>query len=145
MKHVLLGLDGSLDRTGVHDRQKRVLDGIVDAQASEGNAALLAIVELSAMTGIPRDVVLYPGIADGLLPAAVTAPRPSGEQSRPLLRGAVVPATLPDQERKIHLTHLFRFTQPPLTCDKTNWSGLRHIRMSMNTGSSTFDGTNCEA
>ena len=34
------------------------------------------------------------------------------------------PGTLPDQKRKIHLTHLFSFPRPPLC-----WSGLQRLHL----------------
>ena len=43
-----LGLDGRCDRARLDDAQKRFLDGVVDAQAAEGDAARFAIVEPAA-------------------------------------------------------------------------------------------------
>lgn len=53
-------------------------------------------------------------------PDRFTHPMPSARSSKKhLAQGASIdpllrPGTLPDQERKIHLTHLFKFIGPPL-------------------------------
>src|SRR6516225_3281827 len=42
---------------GADDGEKRILDGVVDAQAAKGNAARLAIVHPAAAAAIARNIV----------------------------------------------------------------------------------------
>ena len=54
------GLGGSGNGSRLDDPEKCLLDGVVDAQAAEGDAAWLAIVEQAAPAGIARNVMLVP-------------------------------------------------------------------------------------
>ncbi len=75
-----LGLGGGSDGTRLDHPQQRVLDGIVDPQAAEGDAARLAVVEQAPPAGIARDVVLGPGVADRQLAATAPAAHETGKQ-----------------------------------------------------------------
>src|SRR6266436_558511 len=53
------GLDGRSYRCRFDNPQKSFLDGVVDTQSSECDAAGLAIVERTTPTGIARNVMLF--------------------------------------------------------------------------------------
>src|SRR6266849_969881 len=59
------GLDGRSYRSRFDNPQKSFLDGVVDTQSSECDAAWLAIVERTPPTGIARNVMLGAGVALG--------------------------------------------------------------------------------
>ena len=74
-----LGRDSRRDCSGLNDLKQRRLDRIVDAQASEGDAARLAIIELSAMTGVAGNVVAHASVANRQLSAAAPAADKAGQ------------------------------------------------------------------
>jgi hypothetical protein len=55
-----LGLDGRCDRTRLDDLQKRFLNGVIDAQSAEGDAARFGIVHPAATAAVARNLVLRP-------------------------------------------------------------------------------------
>src|SRR3984893_14761516 len=69
------GLDGRSYRCRFDNPQKSFLDGVVDTQSSESDAAWLAIVEQTPPTGIARNVMLgaYAAHLDQLLPVTAVA------------------------------------------------------------------------
>src|SRR5258706_3291688 len=71
---------------------KSFLDGVVDTQSSECDAAGLAIVERTPPTGIARNVMLGACVADHQLASATPAADEAGEQSVAVLRRSVMPA-----------------------------------------------------
>src|SRR5271166_6672468 len=84
------GSNGRCDRSGLDDLQDRRLDRVVDPQAAKRDAARLAIVEQTSMTGVARDVVLHAGVADRQLPAAVLAAHQAREQRVAMLGRAMM-------------------------------------------------------
>src|SRR6202040_2272796 len=72
--------------------QKSFLDGVVDTQSSECDAAWLAIVERTPPTGIARNVMLGACVADHQLASATPAADKAGEQSVAVLRRSVMSA-----------------------------------------------------
>src|ERR1700736_6800175 len=67
------GLDGRSYRSRFDNPQKSFLDGVVDTQSSECDAAWLAIVERTPPTGIARNVMLGACVADRQLASATPA------------------------------------------------------------------------
>src|SRR5260221_12887539 len=86
------GLDGRSYRCGFDNPQKSFLDGVVDTQSPECDAAWLAIVERTPPTGIARNIVLGACVADRQLASATPAADKAGEQRVPLLRRSVMSA-----------------------------------------------------
>src|SRR6266478_4939747 len=86
------GLDGRSYRSRFDNPQKSFLDGVVDTQSSECDAAWLAIVERSPPTGIARNIVLGACVADRQLASATPAADKAGEQSVAVLRRSVMSA-----------------------------------------------------
>src|SRR6516165_9383771 len=52
--------DGGRNGAGADDGEKRILDGVVDAQDAKGNAARLAIVHPAAAAAVASDRALRP-------------------------------------------------------------------------------------
>lgn len=73
-------LGGGSDCARLDHLQQRVLDGIADPQAAEGDAARFAIVEQSPPAGIARKVVLGASVADRQFAATAPAAHETGEQ-----------------------------------------------------------------
>jgi len=69
----------------LNDLQQRRLNGVVNPQASEGDAARLSVVELTPAEGIAWDVVLDPGVAHRQFVAAAPAPDEARQQGAPCL------------------------------------------------------------
>src|ERR1700730_10432689 len=86
------GLDGRSYRSRFDNPQKSFLDGVVDPQSSESDAAWLAIVERTPPTGIARNVMLGAGVADHQLASATPAADKAGDQSVAVLRRSVMSA-----------------------------------------------------
>src|SRR6516162_8873446 len=86
------GLDGRSYRSRFDNPQKSFLDGVVDTQSSECDAAWLAIVERTPPTGIARNVMLGACVADHQLASATPAADKAGEQSVAVLRRSVMSA-----------------------------------------------------
>src|SRR6266404_4952303 len=86
------GLDGRSYRCRFDNPQKSFLDGVVDTQSSECDAAWLAIVERTPPTGIARNVMLGACVADHQLASATPAADEAGEQSVAVLRRSVMSA-----------------------------------------------------
>src|SRR5215472_14324549 len=58
---------------GSDDGEKRILDGVVDAQPAKGNAARLAIVHPAAAAAVAWNIVAYAGVAERQLSTAAAA------------------------------------------------------------------------
>src|ERR1700688_3600804 len=86
------GLDGRSYRSRFDNPQKSFLDGVVDTQSSECDAAWLAMVERTPPTGIARNVMLGACVADHQLASATPAADKAGEQSVAVLRRSVMSA-----------------------------------------------------
>src|SRR5882724_11290345 len=86
------GLDGRSYRSRFDNPQKSFLDGVIDTQSSECDAAWLAIVERTPPTGIARNVMLGAGVADRQLASTTPAADKAGEQSVAVLRRSVMSA-----------------------------------------------------
>src|ERR1700722_193675 len=86
------GLDGRSYRSRFDNPQKSFLDGVVDTQSSECDAAWLAIVERTPPTGIARNVMLGACVADRQLASTTPAADKAGEQSVAVLRRSVMSA-----------------------------------------------------
>lgn len=86
------GLDGRANRSRLDNPQKSFLDGVVDAQSSECDAARLAVVEQAPPTRIARNVVLGSGVPDRQLASTAPAADKAGEQSVAMLGRSVMPA-----------------------------------------------------
>src|SRR3984893_15354771 len=87
------GLDGRSYRSRFDNPKKSFLDGIVDTQSSECDAAWLAIVKSPPPTGIARDVMLGACVADRQLASTTPAADKAGEQSIAVLRRSVMAAS----------------------------------------------------
>src|ERR1700694_5926269 len=70
--------------------QNSFLDGVVDTQSSECDAAGLAIVERTPPTGIARNVILGACVADRQVASTTPAADKAGEQSVAVLRRSVM-------------------------------------------------------
>src|SRR5260221_6820718 len=86
------GLDGRSYRCRFDNPQKSFLDGVVDTQSSECDAAGLAIVERTPPTGIARNAMLCDCVADHQPASATSAADKAGEQSVAVLRRSVMSA-----------------------------------------------------
>src|SRR6266404_6409922 len=86
------GLDSRSYRCRFDNPQKSFLDGVVDTQSSECDAAWLAIVERTPPTGIARNIMLGACVADRQLASATPAADKAGEQSVAVLRRSVMSA-----------------------------------------------------
>src|ERR1700731_1341235 len=86
------GLDGRSYRCRFDNPQKSFLDGVVDTQSSECDAAWLAIVERTPPTRIARNVMLGACVADRQLASTTPAADKAGEQSVAELRRSVMSA-----------------------------------------------------
>src|SRR6202162_256698 len=75
------GLDGRSYRSRFDNPQKSFLDGVVDTQSSECDAAGLAIVERTPPTGKARNVILGACVADRQLASTTPAADQAGEQN----------------------------------------------------------------
>src|SRR6202040_2889232 len=102
------GLDGCSYRCRFDNPQKSFLDGVVDTQSSECDAAWLAIVERTPPTGIARNVMLGARVANHQLASTTPAADKAGEQSVAMLwrsvmsaRGHVVAHHLADRLRPL--------------------------------------------
>src|SRR6267142_2947335 len=84
------GLDGRSYRSRFDNPQESFLDGVVDTQSSECDAAWLAIVERTPPTGIARNVMLGACVADRQLASATPAADKAGEQSFAVLRRGLI-------------------------------------------------------
>ena len=58
LDYVLLRGDGGGDGAGADNAQERILDGVIDTQSAEGDAARLAVVHPATAAAVARDVVL---------------------------------------------------------------------------------------
>ena len=87
-----LGLDRRGDRAWFDDLEQSGLDGVVDPQAAEGDAARLAIIEQAPVAGIAWDVVLHAAVADGQLAPTAPAADETSEQRVAVLGRAMMPA-----------------------------------------------------
>src|ERR1700730_6388275 len=65
--------DGGRNGAGADDGEKRILDGVVDAQAAKGNAARLAIVHPAAAAAGAWDIVPCARVTERQLPTAAAA------------------------------------------------------------------------
>ena len=86
------GLDRRCDGAGFDDLQKRLFNGVIDAQSAKGDAARLAIIEQTPPAGIPRNVVLGSRVADCQLASAAPAADKTGKQGVSVFGGSVMPA-----------------------------------------------------
>ena len=86
------GLGGRSYRSRFDNPQKSFLDGVVDTQSSECDAAWLAIVERTPPTRIARNVMLGACVADRQLASTTPAADKAGEQSVAVLRRSVMSA-----------------------------------------------------
>src|SRR6266404_4243668 len=86
------GLDGCSHRSRFDNPQKSFLDGVVDTQSSECDAAGLAIVERTPPTRIARNVMLGARVANRQLASTTPAADKAGEQSVAVLWRSVMSA-----------------------------------------------------
>jgi hypothetical protein len=86
------GLDGRSYRSRFDNPRKSFLDGVVDTQSSECDAARLAIVERTPLTGIARNVLLGACVADRQLASTPPAADKAGGQRVAVLRRSVMSA-----------------------------------------------------
>src|SRR5258706_5092714 len=86
------GLDGRSYRSRFDNPQKSLLDGVVDTQSSECDAAWLAIVERTPPTRIARNVMLCAHVTDRQLASTTPAADKTGEPSVAVLRRSVMSA-----------------------------------------------------
>ena len=86
-----LGFGGSSDRARLDDTQQRVLNRVIDPQATEGDAAWFAVVEQAPPAGIARDVVVAARISQRELAAAAPAANEPGQQRVAVLGRSVMP------------------------------------------------------
>src|SRR6202048_605115 len=77
------GLDGRSYRSRVDNPQKSFLDGVVDTQSSESDAAWLAIVERTPPTAIARNVMLGACVADRQAASTTPAADKGREENGP--------------------------------------------------------------
>src|SRR5258708_13221046 len=70
----LLGGDRGCDGTGTDNAEKRIFDGVVDAQAAKGDATRLAIVHPAPAAAVARDRGLHTGVPDRQLAPPPPAP-----------------------------------------------------------------------
>jgi hypothetical protein len=68
-----LGSDSGRDGAGLHNAQKRLLDGVVDAQAAKGNAMRFTVVQPGAATSVAWNATLRAGISKRQLAAAAAS------------------------------------------------------------------------
>ena len=87
-----LGGHSRRDRSRLDDLKQSRVDGVVDPQPAEGDAARLAVVEPATMAGIAGNVVLRAGVAGDQLATAAAAAEEAGEQCIAVLGRAVMPA-----------------------------------------------------
>jgi hypothetical protein len=69
---VLSGRRGG-DGAGANHAEERFLDCVINAQATEGDAARLSMVHPAAVAAVARDVVLHSAVAERLLASAAPA------------------------------------------------------------------------
>src|SRR5512139_8162 len=72
---LLLCGDRGGNGTRSHNRQQGVLNGVVNPQSAEGNAARLAIVHPAAGAAVARNVVLCPRVAERQFTSASATPK----------------------------------------------------------------------
>src|SRR3954452_2426909 len=65
--------DGGRNGARADDGEKRILDGVVDAQAAKGNAARLAIVHPAAAAAVAWNIVPCARVAERQLATAAAA------------------------------------------------------------------------
>ncbi|MDE3878705.1 transposase [Sinorhizobium meliloti] len=69
-----------------------LFDRVIDPQATESNAAWLAIVEQTTPAGIARNVMIASGVPDCQLPTAPLTTEKAGKRSVAMLRRSVMTA-----------------------------------------------------
>src|SRR5262245_31427451 len=87
-----LGGDCRRNRTRADDLEQRGFDRVINPQSAKSDAARLAVVKQTPMTGIARDIVLRAGVADCQLASAAATPDKTGEQGIAMLRCTMMPA-----------------------------------------------------
>src|SRR3954451_18683537 len=92
MGHLGSGLHRRGDCGRLEHLEEFCLNGVVDPEAAERDAARLAAVEPTAPAAVARDIVRGPGVAERQLASATAAAQQPGEQGIAVLGGAVVPA-----------------------------------------------------
>src|ERR1700730_9280005 len=107
------GLDGRSYRSRFDNPQKSFLDGVVDTQSSDCDAAWFAMVERTPPTRIARNVMLGACVADRQLASTTPAADKAGEQSVAVLWRSVMSAC--GQVAAHHLADRLR----PLPADVT--------------------------
>src|SRR3954452_14012628 len=80
------------DSDGTNHAEQRFLNGIVDAQAAEGDAARLSVVHPAAGAAIARDLMLHAAVAERQLAAAAPAADQADKQCLAVLGRAMMPA-----------------------------------------------------
>src|SRR4030088_263126 len=81
------GLDGRRYRSRFDNPPEHFLDGVVDPQSSEPDAAWLAIVERTPRTGIARNVMLGARVANRQLASTTPAADKAGQPRAAVLLG----------------------------------------------------------
>ena len=81
-----LGSEGRLRRGGLYDGEQRCLDGIIHAQAAEGDAVRLAVVESTAKAGVAGDLALGTGVPRPTWRPSIAARRRTKSLRRPSSR-----------------------------------------------------------
>src|SRR5262249_53284625 len=80
--------DRGLNRARLHDAQDGSGDCAIHARAAETDTPRLALVEPSAMAGVPCDVVMLPSVMHRELGRASSTAQESGDQGLSLARCA---------------------------------------------------------
>ena len=87
-----LGLGRRGDRAWFGDLEQSGLNGVVDPQAAEADAARLAIIEQAPVAGIAWNVVLHAAVADGQLAPTAPAADETSQQRVAVLGRAMMTA-----------------------------------------------------
>src|SRR5215213_1287454 len=87
-----LGLGRRGDRAWFDDLEQSGLNGVVDPQAAEGDAARLAIIEQAPVAGIAWNVVLHAAVTDGQLAPTAPAADETSQQRVAVLGRAMMTA-----------------------------------------------------
>nr|WP_234895458.1 hypothetical protein [Sinorhizobium meliloti] len=87
--HITVRLDDGGNGAWFDHAEQCLFDRVIDPQATESNAAWLAIVEQTTPGGIARNVMIASGVPDCQLPTAPLTTEKAGKQSVAMLRRSV--------------------------------------------------------
>ena len=89
-----LGLSGGRRRNSARldDMQQSRLDGVINPQAAEGDAASFAMIEPASGTTVARNIMLCAGVANCQLAPAAAAADKSRQKRIAMFGGAMMPA-----------------------------------------------------